>query len=196
MNEPNQPIDTEQLYERLLVLRCQAGDEPALAELIGRYHARLLFYLRRLLPSGGDVEAAVQDVWLSVHRQLPGLREVAAFRTWLYRIARDRGLVELRRKRLPVEPLVEQAVVADDEPDFGPEDAEQVHRGLDRLSREQREVLVLRFLEEMSYDDIARVVGCQVGTIRSRLHYAKQALRTILEPTILKQAPFQKETMP
>jgi RNA polymerase sigma-70 factor, ECF subfamily len=185
-----EPISTDQLYERLLVLRCQtasaqqAGDERAFAELIGRYHARLLFYLRRLLPTGSDVEAAVQDVWLSVHRQLAGLREIAAFRTWLYRIARDRAGVELRRKRIPLEPLQAEEIVGAEEPEFAPEDAQHVHAALDQLSREQREVLVLRFLEGMSYDEIAGVVGCQVGTIRSRLHYAKQTLRTILEQDI------------
>lgn len=184
MSDSTEPVSTEQLYERLLVLRTQAGDEPALAELICRYHSRLLFYLRRLLPSGSDVEAAVQDVWLSVHRQLAGLREVAAFRTWLYRIARDRAGVELRRKRIPFEPVIAEAIVESEEPEFGPEDAQHVHAALDQLSREQREALVLRFLEGMSYDEIARVVGCQIGTIRSRLHYAKQTLKTILEKDI------------
>jgi RNA polymerase sigma-70 factor (ECF subfamily) len=140
-----------------------------------------LFYLRRLLPAAGDEEALLQEVWLSVHRQLPKLREAAAFRTWLYRLVRDRALVELRRKRIPFAPLDKDTVVAGDEPEFGPEDAAYVHRGLDQLSREHRDVLTLRFLEGMSYEEIARVVDCQVGTIRSRLHYAKIALRTILE---------------
>jgi RNA polymerase sigma-70 factor, ECF subfamily len=171
----------EQVHEQLIVLRCQAGDEQALVELMAKYHRRLTFYLRRLLPDRGDEEAALQEVWLSVHRQLPKLRERAAFRTWLYRLARDRALVELRRKRIPFAPLQEQEAAADEEPEFGPEDAQYVHRGLDRLSREHREVLTLRFLEDMSYEDIARVIGCQVGTIRSRLHYAKSALRKILE---------------
>jgi RNA polymerase sigma-70 factor, ECF subfamily len=171
----------EQVHEQLIVLRCQAGDEQALVELMAKYSRRLLFYLRRLLPAAGDEEALLQEVWLSVHRQLPKLCEAAAFRTWLYRLARDRALVELRRKRIPFAALTEELVVSEEEPEFGPEDAQHVHRGLDQLSREHREVLTLRFLEDMSYEEIARVVGCQVGTIRSRLHYAKTALRTILE---------------
>ena len=65
--------------------------------------------------------------------------------------------------------------------DFSPEDAARIHAALDRLAAEHREVLVLRFLEEMTYDQIARVVGCQLGTVRSRLHYAKQALRRAIE---------------
>jgi RNA polymerase sigma-70 factor (ECF subfamily) len=180
-DEPAGQQTLEQVHEQLTVLRCQAGDEQALVELMAKYSRRLLFYLRRLLPVTGDEEALLQEIWLSMHRQLPKLREAAAFRTWLYRLARDRALVELRRKRIPFAALTEELVVSAEEPEFGPEDAQHVHRGLDQLSREHREVLTLRFLEAMSYEEIARVVDCEVGTIRSRLHYAKTALRTILE---------------
>jgi RNA polymerase sigma-70 factor (ECF subfamily) len=64
---------------------------------------------------------------------------------------------------------------------FSAEDAEHVHAALGRLAPEQREVLLLRFIEGMAYEDIARVIGCQLGTVRSRLHYAKRALRRVLE---------------
>lgn len=184
MNPRDEPADQrslDQVHEQLIVLRCQAGDEQAFVELMAKYHRRLLFYVRRLLPPTGDEEALLQEVWLSVHRQLPKLREAAALRAWLYRLARDRALVELRRKRIPFAALTEELVVSGEELEFGPEDAQHMHRGLDQLSREHRDVLVLRFLEDMSYEEIARVAGCQVGTIRSRLHYAKLALRTILE---------------
>jgi RNA polymerase sigma-70 factor (ECF subfamily) len=66
------------------------------------------------------------------------------------------------------------------EPEFTAEDAAQIHAALDRLPAHQREVLVLRFLEDMSYEDIARVIGCPLGTLRSRLHHAKRALRDAL----------------
>jgi RNA polymerase sigma-70 factor (ECF subfamily) len=71
----------------------------------------------------------------------------------------------------------------DEEPVFNAEDAAQVHAALDELAPEHREVLVLRFLEDMSYENIAQAIGCQIGTIRSRLHYAKRALRRALEKT-------------
>jgi RNA polymerase sigma-70 factor (ECF subfamily) len=58
---------------------------------------------------------------------------------------------------------------------------EQVHAALDAISLEHREVLVLRYVEDMTYEEIARVVDCQVGTVRSRLYYAKRALRAVLE---------------
>jgi RNA polymerase sigma-70 factor, ECF subfamily len=121
-------------------------------------------------------------VWLDVFRCVPRLSDPGAFRAWLYRIARDRAFGKLRKKRRESsldgeEPIAEAA--ADDE--FSAEDAAQIHAALDRIPAEQREVLVLRFLEEMSYDEIARVVGCQLGTVRSRIHYGKRALRRILE---------------
>ena len=105
-------------------------------------------------------------------------------RKTLYRIARDRAYGRLRKARrlglllddaLVVEPAIES------EEEFSAEDAAQIHAALDDLPAEQREVLVLRFLEEMSYEQIARVVGCQLGTVRSRIHYAKRALRSVLE---------------
>lgn len=172
--------DTEQLYERLLVLRAQAEDEQALAELIGRYQGRLNYYLRRLLPVESDVDSLGQEVWLQVYRQLPKLRELAAFRTWFYRIARARALVELRRRRIPFDTQPTGDLADDTEPDFTADDAAHVHRGLALLTREHRDVLSLRFLEDMTYEEIAEVTGCGVGTVRSRLHYAKHALRTIL----------------
>jgi RNA polymerase sigma-70 factor (ECF subfamily) len=80
------------------------------------------------------------------------------------------------------QPLEEAQLAADpaDEADFSADDAPHIHGALDRLPGDQREVLVLRVLEDMSYEDIARVVGCQLGTVRSRLHYAKRALRKSL----------------
>ena len=69
---------------------------------------------------------------------------------------------------------------AAEESDFSPEDAARIHAALDELPPEQREVLVLRFLEEMSYEQIASVVGCQLGTVRSRIYYGKRALRCAL----------------
>jgi len=101
---------------------------------------------------------------------------------WLYRIARDQAFGRLRKRGRAEQPLDEASVIdAADESDFSPEDAARIHAALDELPPEQREVLVLRFLEEMSYEEIARVVGCQLGTVRSRIHYGKRALRKALE---------------
>jgi RNA polymerase sigma-70 factor, ECF subfamily len=172
----------EQLHERLLVLRCQAGDENAFAELVARYHRRLRFYLRRVLPRPDHAEDVLQEVWLAAYRALSQLADPAALAAWLYRIARDKASVEWRKR--PLECLLDEANLVEEpaqEHEFRGEDAQEIHVALDRLGLEQREILVLRFLEDMTYEQIAQVTGCPLGTVRSRLHYAKSALRRAIE---------------
>jgi RNA polymerase sigma-70 factor, ECF subfamily len=173
----------DQLYERLLVLRCQTGDQAAFSTLVERYSPRLRYYLRKMLEDGkDDIEDVLQDVWFEVFRAAPRLADPAAFPAWLYRIARNRTALRHRTKQRPARPLVEADLVDEtDGEDYSTADAERVHAALNELAPEHREVLVLRFLEEMSYEDTAQVVGCPLGTIRSRIHYAKRALRGVLE---------------
>ena len=178
---------TDRLYETVLVLRCQAGDEAAFAELVERYQPRLRYYLRKMLRDVQGAEDALQDVWLDVFRAVARLADAGAFRAWLYRIARDRALREHRKRRPPPRPLQEVGPIDGraEEPDFTAEDVERIHAALDELAADHREALVLRHVEAMSYEEIARVVGCPVGTVRSRLHHARRALRGVLERTNL-----------
>jgi RNA polymerase sigma-70 factor (ECF subfamily) len=146
------------------------------------HNARLWYYVRKLWGDIHGAEDLLQDVWFDVFRGLPGLSAPGAFRAWLYRIARLRVFRQLRKRRPGWVPLAEADWVqeeADDE--FCPEDAARIHVALGELAVEHREVVVLRFLEEMSYEEIAGVIGCPVGSVRSRLHYAKRALRMALE---------------
>lgn len=175
---------SERIYESLLVVRAQAGDDAAFAELVQRFSPRLRYLLRKLLASTDAAEDALQDVWLDVVRHLPRLADPHALVAWLYRIARDRAYGRLRRGKHVELPLDEAALAHETsaiEDEFSKEDAARIHAALDELPAEQREVLVLRFLEEMSYDEIARIVGRQLGTVRSRIHYGKQALKRILD---------------
>ena len=180
MTDPN-----DRLYESLLVLRCQTGDEAAFAELIERYHPRLRLFLRRMLRDEHASDDVLQDVWLDVYRAMGKLRDPGALAGWLYGIARNRAYGMLRRRggirtvSLEAEDLAD--VLAEPEPDAGPGEAALVNASLERLPHEQREVLLLRIIEGMSYDQIAAAVGCEVGTVRSRLHYGKRALRQKLE---------------
>ena len=171
------------LHHRLLVLGSQAGDAAAFEELIAAHHASLRYYLRKMLPEeGGRIDDLLQEIWLAAYRGLPRLEDPAAFTAWLYRIARNQAFSLLRGRRSPELPLEEaDGLGVDPEKDWTAADAEWIHAGLDRLSPEHREALLLRFVEGMSYEEIARVTDCQVGTVRSRLHHAKRALRCALE---------------
>ena len=174
---------TDRLYEQILILRCQAGDEGAFAELVRRYQGRLRYYLRRLLDDRDKADDILQDTWCDVFCKLPRLRSPRAFPAWLYRIARDRAFRQQRRGRHVPRGIEEVDWLSQpqDEADFSAEEAGRIHVCLGRLSPPHREVLVLRFLENMTYDEIACTVGCRLGTVRSRIHFAKRALRREME---------------
>lgn len=167
-----------------MVFRCQAGDEEAFTRLFERHCGPVKYYLRRMLGSVETAEDVSQGVWLNVLRGIRGLKRLGAFRTWLYTIARREALSQLEREG--------RVTAADDETDpetlpddagdeFSADDAEAVHAALDKLSAVHREALVLRYIEDMSYEEIAAVTGCGLGTVRSRIHYAKGALRRLME---------------
>jgi|WetSurMetagenome_2_1015567.scaffolds.fasta_scaffold544857_1 RNA polymerase sigma-70 factor, ECF subfamily len=172
----------DRLYERLLVLRCQTGEETAFGEVIERYGPRLRYYLGRIVERSEQVDDVLQEVWLTAFRTVSRLRDPEAFNAWLYRIAHNKASLELRKRcREKVAGERELAECAAEGGDFSAEDAEQIHVGLAKLAVEYREVLVLRFLEGMSYDEIAEIIDCPVGTVASRVHYAKCALRREIE---------------
>src|SRR5687768_7988913 len=122
----------DRLYEEVLVLRCQAGDEAAFAELVQLYQPRLSYYLRKMLRNVHGAEDVLQNVWLEVFRAVPRLVDAGAFRTWLYRIARNWALRELRKHRLAFQPLEEKELIAGGATDeeFTAEDAEVIHAAL------------------------------------------------------------------
>ena len=171
------------LHLPVLIVRCQVGDRVAFEELVDHVNPRLRGFLQKLLAGSDHVDDVAQDVWLDVFQDLPRLENIDSFLPWFYRIARNRAYRLLRRGDRRVEPLeeVELAVTEEPEPEFSAEDARRVHAALDQLSPEHREVLLLRFMEQMSYDDVAQVTGCPVGTVRSRIHNAKRGLREILQ---------------
>ena len=178
----------KRLYEQVLVLRCQTGDEAAFAQLVERYGPRLRYYLQKAFGRRDGAEDAWQDVWFTVFRKVRGLADPGAFTPWLYQIARRRAYDLLRQRRPSCRPMEEAEQVPDpsaEAHDFSPEDGQRIHAALDELTQEHREVLVLRFLEDMAYEDIAAVTGCQLGTVKSRLYYAKRALRGILERSVI-----------
>jgi len=172
----------EQLIEQMLILRCQMGDKDAFAGLIERYQRPLRYFVGRLLDDAQASEDIFQETWLTVIRRIHGLREPDAFSTWLYRIARNKVYQQLRRNKAWSE-LNDDIAVPNEQVDdsVSLEDAAKIHKCLKELRPEHKEVLMLRFLEQMPYQQMAQVLNCKLGTVRSRLHYAKLALRTELE---------------
>ncbi|MBA7673205.1 RNA polymerase sigma-H factor [subsurface metagenome] len=166
----------------MLILRCQIGDKDALAGLIERYQAPLRYFISRLSANPEMAEDIFQDTWLTVIRRIHSLKKTDAFSTWLYRIARNNVYQQFRRKRKLSELDQNITVPNNTENDvFSPEDAAKVHRCLKELLPEYREVLMLRFLEQMSYEQISQVINCRLGTVKSRIHYAKLALKKEME---------------
>jgi RNA polymerase sigma-70 factor (ECF subfamily) len=175
------PIDP--IYWRLLVLRCQVGDRTALAELVAYTQPRLRGFLFNMIGHRENLDDLEQDVWADIFRDLPGLNDAGAFFSWMFRIARNR-VARVARRKTPVifsDESIIDAPDSEEPPGFTAEDAEWVHAALDRLVQEHREVILLRFIENMSYEEIATVVDCPVGTVKSRIHGAKRVLRQLLE---------------
>jgi RNA polymerase sigma-70 factor (ECF subfamily) len=172
----------DQLIEQVLILRCQIGDKDALTELIDRYQAPLRYFISRLSENPETAEDIFQDTWLTVIKRIYSLKKLDAFSTWLYRIARNKVYQQLRRKKM-LSKLDDNITVGNntEDDDFSSEDAAKIHRCLKELQPEHKEVLMLRFLEQMSYKQISEVINCNLGTVKSRIHYAKLALKKELE---------------
>jgi len=175
----------KQLREHILVLRCQVGDEAAFAALYQRFGPRTQRYLEGLLgpEAASDVQ---QEVWLAVFKGISGVANPRGFRTWLYQITRHRAIDFLRKMKRERELLGAVAAEVGEEGEalpeleVGPAGIGSLMHALSGLSPPHREVLILRYWEEMSYAEMALVAGCSVGTVRSRLHHAKRNLRGAL----------------
>jgi RNA polymerase sigma-70 factor (ECF subfamily) len=167
------------LIDELLVVRCQLGERAAFDELIERWHEPLWRYLRRVV---GDPDAAaetLQDAWLRALRALPGLREPARLRPWLFTIARRASMDRLRRKYAePASLPIDDVDVAGPEESSGPAlELDTMHDELERMPVVEREVLVLFYLEELTIDQLAEVLAVPAGTVKSRLFRARRTLR-------------------
>jgi len=173
---------TQEFIDQILILRCQLRDRQAFAELIDRYQRPLRYFIARLIGNPDLADELSQETWLTVLSKIHTLRNAATFSVWLYRIARNKVYQELRRRKVTIE-LDEGLEAADDTVDEigSVEDAAKLHRCLEKLRPLHKEVLLLRFLEEMSYEQMADVLECSIGTVRSRIFNAKRTLKKELE---------------
>ncbi len=172
--------------DALLIDEVLAGDTSAFGELVVRYQDRLFNTLTYLVGSCEEAEDVVQDAFVQAFVKLSTFQRASAFYTWLYRIAFNLAVSRKRRRR-PQRSVDETRDLTGDEPvDDGEapgdgleqrESAEQVQAALERVSDEHRTILVLREMESFCYEKIAEVLDLPVGTVRSRLHRARMALR-------------------
>jgi len=170
------------LRDEWLALRCQAGEPDAFEDLVCGMERPLLYYAAKLLGSQERALDALQDVWVRVFRDIRRLRDPASLRPWLYRLTYGIAIDRLRRdsSRKRAEDAHAGRFEETAEPTFSRQDADAIHQALDRLDLRYREILVLHFLEGFSLEEIAAVVGCPEGTVKSRMHHAKQAMKELL----------------
>ena len=174
----------ERIYNELLTLRCQRGEKEAFEELIRHWERPLLYYLRRLGNEEQDAWDILQETWMKVIRHISQLRDGQRLSSWLYRIARNTAFRQRKIRERFQTGMDENGATFESPEDSDPiqcEDARKVHQGLLQLSPPHREILTLFFLEELSIDEIAEIIEVPPGTVKSRLYYAKQSLRAILE---------------
>jgi RNA polymerase sigma-70 factor (ECF subfamily) len=179
------PAVADPLSLHLLVLRCQAGDDRAFGKLMETFSSRTLGYLRGLV--GEDADDVHQEVWLSVYRGIGGLANPRAFHTWLFQTTRHRAVDFLRRRKRDrelLEDVAGEVVVdtkaAESDVDLAGVDEPALDAALMAIPPPQREVLLLRYRDDLPYAEIAIIVGCPIGTVRTRLHHAKRRLQELL----------------
>jgi RNA polymerase sigma-70 factor, ECF subfamily len=185
--------------DQQLVLRAQRGDKRAYELLVMKYQRKLGRLLSRWVRDPAEVEDVTQEAFIKAYRALPSFRGDSAFYTWLYRIAINTAknyLVALGR-RAPT------STTFDNEEAEGFEDADQlrenatpeselegkqiaavVNKAMDALPEDLRTAITLREIEGLSYDEIASVMSCPIGTVRSRIFRAREAIATELRPLL------------
>ena len=171
-----------------LVARFQRGEEAAFDMLVER-HRRRIYSLVCRLASTGEADDLAQEVFIAAYKALSNFRGDSAFSTWLYRIAVHVCSHHLRKRRLDTAELDDQQQDGDREHDpertaISSELQRQVRTAIEELPYKLRLVIVLRDLQGLSYEEIAQIVGCPIGTVRSRLHYATQRLASTLRPYV------------
>ena len=176
--------DLHHLEDDECIARAQRGDVAAFSELVARYQDRIYRFLVRLTRSPDDALELTQETFLSVYQALARWRPDARFSTWLFRIARNQAFDWLRRSK-----RVEFVALGDGD-DLGIADPaptpdrtletvqrlRELDRALARLPAEHREILLLREIEDMSYEDIADVLDISLGTVKSRISRARAGL--------------------
>lgn len=192
-------MTTERDIDLLLVQRVQRGDKKAFDLLVLKYQRKLMRLVSRLVHDQAEAEDIVQDSFIRAYRALPQFRGDAAFYTWLYRIGintaknylaaqKNRPQTALENETEDGENRVQDLLMSDNNT---PESilaskqiAATVNEAMAGLTEELRTAITLREVESLSYDEIAEVVGCPIGTVRSRIFRAREAIAAKLRPLL------------
>lgn len=180
--------NADEIYDELLVLRCQCGDADALAKLVARWHPRLLGFAIRVLGEQHIAEDVVQSSWVDVVRRINTVNDPKSIRPWLFRIVANKCKDKIRKRSK--QRKHERPGEADQVPDPSPDQLESQSRRSDQISQlrqkmkslddGQCEVLRMHYLEELPIDAIAQRLSLPPGTVKSRLHHARQRLKQSL----------------
>ena len=175
--------------EREWILRAQTGDRPAYSQLVRRYQDRLYRFVLRMVGTREEALELTQDVFIRAWQALPQWKPDAAFRTWLFRIGANAAMDALRRRNIvefveldehhdPVSPGPDPEAQLETK-----QRVELLQSALARLAPEQREAILLREVEGLSYAELGAVLGVNEGTVKSRLARARAALVAQVERT-------------
>jgi RNA polymerase sigma-70 factor (ECF subfamily) len=185
--------------DRQLVVRAQSGDKQAFELLVEKYQRKLARLLSRFIRDPAEVEDVTQEAFIKAYRALPAFRGDSAFYTWLYRIgintAKNYLMAMGRRAPTSTEIEAEEAEGFEEGEQLRdintPESvlltneiAETVNSTMERLPEELRTAIQMREIEGMSYEDIAKAMDCPIGTVRSRIFRAREAIAEQLRPLL------------
>lgn len=174
----------EELYDELLVLRCQQNDVSAFDELVDRWQLRLWRYAYHLTEREDLAWDMVQETWAAVVNGISGLKDAASFPRWIYRILTNRCADLTRRQireRQLLKSLAGESEVTHKDLTAAEQLTDDLQVAITQLHSDERSLLVLRFGDGLSVRDIGIVLGIPEGTVKSRLHHLKQKLKDITE---------------
>lgn len=185
--------------EALLIDNLREGDETALSPLVDKYKRMVHRLALQITKNHEDANDVMQETFIKVYQSIHTFRQEAAFETWVYRIAVNEALnfVKRRERRretplssaqeIDYDPSVRQKAEMVNDPQIHAEKAELRHwvtKAVNSLSLKHRIVVILHELEGLTHAEIASILNCSEGTVRSRLHYARKQLRTLLKPYV------------
>jgi RNA polymerase sigma factor (sigma-70 family) len=174
----------DQIYDELLILKCQAGEKAAFEELVERWEKRLWHYAYKVTGSDSAAWDIVQETWVGIIKGIRKLADAAVFPQWAFRILNNKCADWLRKCHLQSKLDSELSNQAQEEPDIKQNidvKTELLPAAVMRLSSEQRILLMLRYHEDFDIGQIAEILGVPEGTVKSRLHRTLNQLRQMVE---------------